>query len=170
MAGEFLELASQRSGETMGDVAGESVEEFALIFSKGTNIFAELLKFIVACLFQAVAQGGDEWNRCLCEEFIAEAVNLLTDDAFSLGEPFGAGRDVMRGSHQIVNIEERESGQFVDGAFDIARDGKIDDNHRAAGAMLHCEFEIGASSDRMWSRGCGDKHIHLSGNLPTVGV
>ncbi len=170
MAGEFFQLASQGGGETVSDMTGECVEELALIFREGADVFAEFLEFIVTCLFKAVAQGGDEGERYLREEFVVKTVDLFMDDAFAFGEPLGAGRYVACGSRQIVDIEERDAGQFANGAFDIARDCKIDDDHRTAGAMLHDEFEIGACGDGMRRRGCGDEDIHLAGNLPTVWV
>ena len=72
-----------------------------------------------------------------------EPVDLVADDAVDGRDLVGASVDAGLGeAAQVVDVEERDAGQVVHRRIDVAGDGDVHDQQRAATALGHDRREV----------------------------
>ena len=119
-----------------------------------------------AQFFSTLLERDDDGSDVHGALALLEALDLGGDDGFCVGGFAGALGEV-GGSDglEIVDVVEEDAFEAIDGGFNIARHGNIDEKHGAVAALLKEAMRVFAGEDGMGCAGGGDDDVGLAGGL-----
>ena len=110
--------------------------------------------------FGTLPETGDQWRRLEGGRFEREPFDLVGDDpadALDLGVALLAA--TLGPGAEVVEVEHHEAGSAVHLGRDVARDGDVDEQERAAGAAGHHVDDQRRCDQRCAGPGARDRHI-----------
>ncbi len=120
----------------------------------------EALQLRLADGFESLAQGDDGRNRVAGSEPRGELVDLFGDDAFRTDHFARAPGEILADRRlEIVDVVEEHLFDLAGRGFDVARDGDIDDEQRAAAPPAHDALDMRLRENRRGRAGRGDDDV-----------
>jgi hypothetical protein len=147
-----------------GQRAGQRVDDFALLRSKGCKALGGASEFGFADGFGALLQGQDGGNSITGLDALVVLLDFPADDGFG-GFSFTAAIGEIGGSDllEIVDVVDETAFHFIHAWVDIPRDGDIDEKHGAVTATVEEVLSMGPAKYLLRSSCAGDDDV---GGLP----
>ena len=110
--------------------------------------------------FGSLRQGGDRGNGGARTIPLPKTADALLDDLFDLGDRVASDFELLIDDRfQAVDIDQRDVGNLGDGWVGVARDGDVDDEHRAVWTPGHRFAHPGRIQNEVRGAGRGDDQV-----------